>query len=74
MNMDMVIVFAVLTLTVILFASDRLRLDVVALLALLGVTVVPYGNVAAQVAPQAMPAGSLVTVPLPLPAFVTLSV
>lgn len=35
MNMDMVIVFAVLTLTVILFASDRLRLDVVALLALL---------------------------------------
>ncbi len=35
MTMDMVFVFAVLTVTVILFASDRLRLDVIALLALL---------------------------------------
>ncbi len=35
MNLEMIIVFAILTLTVILFASDRLRLDVVALMAVL---------------------------------------
>ena len=35
MNPEMIIVFGILTLTVILFASDRLRLDVVALMAVL---------------------------------------
>ena len=35
MNLEMIIVFSILTLTVILFASDRLRLDVVALMAVL---------------------------------------
>ncbi len=35
MNPAMIIVFGILTLTVILFASDRLRLDVVALMAVL---------------------------------------
>ena len=35
MNLEMIIVFGILTMTVILFASDRLRLDVVALMAVL---------------------------------------
>jgi hypothetical protein len=35
------------------------------------VTAVPLVNEAAQVAPQAMPVGALVTVPLPVPALVT---
>jgi hypothetical protein len=35
MNLEMIIVFGILTLTVILFASDRLRLDVVALMVVL---------------------------------------
>jgi hypothetical protein len=37
------------------------------------VTSVPLVNAAEQVAPQLMPAGALVTVPVPLPAFVTVS-
>ncbi len=32
------------------------------------VTTVPVGNAVEQVAPQVMPAGALVTVPLPVPA------
>ena len=35
------------------------------------VTVAPFVKSASQVAPQSMPAGPLVTVPLPVPAFVT---
>ena len=35
------------------------------------VTVAPFVKSASQVAPQAIPAGLLVTVPLPVPAFVT---
>src|SRR5207249_1724118 len=38
------------------------------------VTGVPLANAAAQVVPQAMPAGALVTVPLPTPALLTVSV
>lgn len=38
MNIDMLIVFGILALTIGLFVSDRLRLDLVALLALLGLT------------------------------------
>src|SRR5207249_2771397 len=38
------------------------------------VTEVPLANAAAQVAPQAMPAGALVTVPLPAPLELTVSV
>jgi hypothetical protein len=38
------------------------------------VTAVPDVYVALQVVPQLMPAGELVTVPAPVPAFVTLSV
>src|SRR6266704_2729054 len=34
-------------------------------------TTAPNGNRAEQLAPQSSPAGSLVTVPLPVPAFVT---
>jgi hypothetical protein len=37
------------------------------------VTTVPLVNAVEQVAPQEMPAGALVTVPLPVPEFVTLS-
>jgi Zn-dependent membrane protease YugP len=39
----------------------------------LRVTMVPAVNEAAQVAPQLIPAGALLTVPLPLPLLVTLS-
>src|SRR5436853_1122399 len=38
------------------------------------VTEVPLANAAAQVAPHATPAGALVTVPLPAPALLTVSV
>jgi hypothetical protein len=38
------------------------------------VTAVPLANAAAQVAPQAMPAGALATVPVPAPVLLTLSV
>jgi hypothetical protein len=38
------------------------------------VTAVPLANEAAQVAPQEMPAGLLVTVPLPAPVFETVNV
>src|SRR5436309_509193 len=38
------------------------------------VTEVPLANAAAQVVPQAMPAGALVTVPLPAPVLLTVSV
>jgi hypothetical protein len=38
------------------------------------VTTVPRRNVAVQVVPQLIPGGSLVTVPLPVPALVTVSV
>ena len=38
------------------------------------VTEVPLANAAAQVAPQEMPAGALVTVPLPAPVLLTVSV
>src|SRR5439155_10970033 len=38
------------------------------------VTAVPLAYVAAQVAPQAMPAGALVTVPVPAPVLLTVSV
>src|SRR5919197_6728174 len=38
------------------------------------VTMVPYGKTAEQVPPQSMPAGALVTVPLPVPAFVNFRV
>jgi len=38
------------------------------------VTEVPLANAAAQVVPQAMPAGALVTVPLPAPLELTVSV
>jgi hypothetical protein len=37
------------------------------------VTAVPYRNPTLQVAPQPMPAGELVTVPRPLPFFMTVS-
>src|SRR6266516_5016755 len=42
--------------------------------AAVSVTIVPFVNEAAQVAPQSIPAGELVTVPEPGPAFVTVSV
>src|SRR5690349_5725175 len=38
------------------------------------VTAVPLANAAEQVAPQEMPVGALVTVPVPAPAFVMASV
>src|SRR5206468_10648205 len=38
------------------------------------VTAVPLANAAAQVAPHATPAGAVVTVPLPAPALLTVSV
>ena len=38
------------------------------------VTAVPLGNVPEQVVPHEMPAGALVTVPLPVPALLTVSV
>ena len=38
------------------------------------VTAVPLANAAEQVAPQETPAGALETVPIPAPAFVTVSV
>jgi hypothetical protein len=38
------------------------------------VTIVPFANEVAQVAPQSIPAGELITVPVPDPAFVTVSV
>ena len=38
------------------------------------VTVVPPGNAAEHVAPQEMPAGALVTVPVPAPVLLTVSV
>src|SRR4029450_11428413 len=38
------------------------------------VTVVPPANAATHVEPQLIPAGELVTVPVPTPAFVTVSV
>jgi hypothetical protein len=41
--------------------------------AAVNVTTVPLVKLAAQVAPQSIPAGALVTVPAPLPAFVTVS-
>ena len=37
------------------------------------VTIVPFANEVAQVMPQSIPAGELVTVPEPDPAFVTVS-
>ena len=40
----------------------------------LRVTAVPLGKLPEQVAPQAIPAGALVTVPLPVPALLTASV
>ena len=42
--------------------------------AAVNVTCVPLANGAAHVAPQLIPAGALVTVPVPVPAFVTVSV
>jgi hypothetical protein len=48
--------------------------DVLLAAAAVSVIDVPLGNVAAQVAPQVMPAGELVTVPAPVPVLATDSV
>jgi hypothetical protein len=39
----------------------------------ISVTVVPLAKLALHVSPQFMPAGALVTIPVPLPEFVTVS-
>ena len=55
-------------------APDQLRKREPAAGVAVSVTVVPFEYVATQVGPQLMPAGELVTVPLPAPVFVTVSV